>query len=418
MERVTSPQTEIESRHKAMAFCSSDYRKTVALAERFAGPSGHLAILPDIIDARLSSDIHSSAWTQYFTTQTAEYVGYTKGGNKIIVVAHGIGPMSTTEGVIRAYNNRLKPARSGRTGTEGRISQKQFSMLIDGLYGPVEIVDFDETASQYEYPFLEMAPSWVAKDDPLVKARLGVSTFEYLARHHDESESWAKGENITSVERFKIIANNDNPNSPYQFLKPGEAPLAHLLSVSQLFNINGNRLGFDIGCHEKGDGVRLVGVRSGEDFVKDICPSTFIDVETVNDNLDLFLKPNEQKTGLLPFVRLTNVRDRWFTERIQHDPEHGPQFVVTGLEKVGETIQFRTQIKGYHMFVRYDDNDIKAVAPPEANAYHFPDEWKIDGETHVTTVDFYKIEADTDMVIPPLNQFRDDFDTLVQIAER
>ena len=54
-------------------------------AIRFAGQEGRIAILPDIINARLSTKPGSIPWERYFTTLSAEYLGISRGGNPIIV---------------------------------------------------------------------------------------------------------------------------------------------------------------------------------------------------------------------------------------------------------------------------------------------------------------------------------------------
>lgn len=136
--------TQTPREYRAMAFCSVDsYLKTVGFAQKYAGENGRIATLPDIIDARLRTDIESAAWNQYMTTHSVEYFGYTKRGTPVIIVAHGIGPLSNPETIDQAYNSSLKPKRNGRTESEARIDKSQFLDLEAGKYGEVSIVDFN-----------------------------------------------------------------------------------------------------------------------------------------------------------------------------------------------------------------------------------------------------------------------------------
>lgn len=110
-------------------------------AARFAGDNGRIATLPDVIDARINSGDEEVPWGMYFTTLSAEYLGYSKGGNHILIVAHGVGPMSTMDGIVEAYSFQFKDQTRDRRG--GRITKEQFADLESGKYGEVNIVDFD-----------------------------------------------------------------------------------------------------------------------------------------------------------------------------------------------------------------------------------------------------------------------------------
>ena len=94
---------------RAMAFFHQDGLPTAwKQATKFAGKDGRLATMPDIVAARLETKPGDPPWETYFTTLTAEYLGLSKQGNKILVVAHGIGPMSTLDGAIKAYGWQFK----------------------------------------------------------------------------------------------------------------------------------------------------------------------------------------------------------------------------------------------------------------------------------------------------------------------
>jgi len=83
-------------------------------------PRSHIA---DIVAARICDDkLEGFAWDNYFTTASAEYFGYSKKGNLILIVAHGIGPMSTIEGVKKLIPSSTTTKLDNRGG---RISQEE-----------------------------------------------------------------------------------------------------------------------------------------------------------------------------------------------------------------------------------------------------------------------------------------------------
>src|SRR5512142_2559676 len=85
----------------AMAFSDGrDYVRPAALARAFAGEDGRIASVPDVVAARLETPETDPSWERFCTTSTAEYVGLSRTGVPIIVVAHGIGPLAEIDGVI------------------------------------------------------------------------------------------------------------------------------------------------------------------------------------------------------------------------------------------------------------------------------------------------------------------------------
>jgi hypothetical protein len=135
----------------AMGFHHSDgFVPAWKQAIKFAGEHGRIGTMLDVVDARLAADINSFPWNTYFTTTSAEYFGYSKGGVRILIVAHGIGPMSTLEGILKAYSYEYKDKERNRRG--GRIPQSEFQKLEDGFYGEVSVVEFDPACSGIREP--------------------------------------------------------------------------------------------------------------------------------------------------------------------------------------------------------------------------------------------------------------------------
>ncbi len=65
----------IQDRPLAMAFHEvDDTPSAMARGLAFAGPGGRLATLPDVVDARLATDMGMLTWTRYFTGLSTELV--------------------------------------------------------------------------------------------------------------------------------------------------------------------------------------------------------------------------------------------------------------------------------------------------------------------------------------------------------
>lgn len=267
---------------QAKGFYSDKYTEAAKQALKFAGKDGRLATLPDVIDARLATPLGKAPWEVYFSTNSAEYFGFSRGEIPLIVVAHGVGPMASSDGQVAAYASQLKTRRK----EGGRISQKDFQKLVDGQFGEVTIVDFRQYSKRYEFPFLESLRVWEALDDTLVRARLGPRSEEYLPRHQMECLVWARQENERrkrgevikfgmrigrpiKEEDLKVISVGDPSNNPYKFKTPDDAPLAHSLGIGQLSYLNGDSLHTEVYCREFLDPARMVGIK-GKGPIKDI----------------------------------------------------------------------------------------------------------------------------------------------------
>ena len=164
---------------KAMSFFHHDgLVPAFRQAEGWAGYDGRIATLPDIVAALMSTNPTDGEWSSYYTTLSAEYVGLNRDGNRKIVIAHGIGPMADLGGIKKAYSWQYKK----KAGPGGRITQEEFWDLLDGKYGKVAVVDFDEYIQFRQYPFIAVELASEAKVNPLLKARLGPQTEDYIEK--------------------------------------------------------------------------------------------------------------------------------------------------------------------------------------------------------------------------------------------
>ena len=72
--------------HAKSFYHANDLEASWSQAAAFAGPKGRIATIPDIVAARLAS--HPKLWKTWYTTRTAEFLGYSKLGRRILIVAH------------------------------------------------------------------------------------------------------------------------------------------------------------------------------------------------------------------------------------------------------------------------------------------------------------------------------------------
>ena len=402
-------------------------------ATRFAGEGGRIATLPDIINARLSTSPGSAPWERYFTATSAEYLGTSLGGNRILIIAHGVGPMSTLDGILKAYSWEFKDKDRNRRG--GRISREEFLKLESGSFGPVEIVDFNKVMNWHKYSFYHfMTRKEAATLNPLVRARLGISYEAYLERHHNFAREFSLKQYNEMVEEPIIITMGDASNCPYGVMKviDGQA-IAHLLSISGLGNWqlprndypNGSRggsLGCEVNCHEWWDGVRLASIRAGV-VVINIHAGVDDVGELLRHNWQTLMKPVSPPANVV-FRILIKVGKNWFTEYLKRGASMDtgePEFHVTSLEKIGKPVEFVTIMGGYHMFFRYDIKEVKAIAPRDANTYTLvgdPETVYHEGNPkyHRASIQFYRAEIDTSQRLTREDELINDHETLMSLV--
>lgn len=449
-----------------MAFYHEDGMVPVWLQARaFAGDRGRLATMPDMVSARFGSrPDQAGPWNTYYTTLTAEYFGRGRSGRMLIIVAHGIGPMSTLEGVKKAYSWEYKDKDRSRRG--GRITQQEFWDLEDGKYGPVEIIDYEDYCQRYEYPFMEILRYSQAMTDPVLKARLGeawqhylVLIAEYARSFHREKAGVEPADRLYQVgdeTYLKYVGGCDEQHlrdgakdsDPY-IIKVGDASncsyyvktergleegyaLGHLVSTGSLCYMgfiptggcSREALVHDIDCHEWWNGTRIVGMKSGANILAgiDSCPEA---TAILRSNWQDFFVPAKEPAEF-GFGALMKIGDQWFTQYLKQGERmdtHEPEFLVTEAEKVGGLVTFRTTIGGYHGFFKYGIKEVESLAPVGANAYcvvgAIDTECKDgDPEYHRTEVQFYRVEVDTSQRLRRAKDLSYDHETRMEYADQ
>ncbi len=408
-------------------------------AIKFAGKDGRIGTMPDVIAARLVTapykepgmiDVsNSTPWDRYYTTLTAEYFGLLAGRTSIIV-AHGIGPMSTLQGILDAYRYEFDDKSRNRRG--GRISQEEFEKLARGEYGDVSIIDYEEYRNRwgdrhYRAPTGYRRASDASRDALLI-ARLGPQAHEYITRHAALAREYYQKEARLVVADPYIIDVGEPGNLPYwcRQIEPGLA-FAHLTSIGCITLVhhqNGLQLPSwtcDVDPHEWWNGVRLLGVRSGT-------VSEVIDGPDARNLLrkhwqELFEPSDLDRAPDGLFVLMQMPDKTWFTQvpkKGASADSYEPEFRVTSIEKVGELARFYTASNYPVPIFRYDLREAQAVLPKEANAYELvgdPTRTGGAGSQETCLVQGYRIEIDHTQRLVRQDVLANDYDRMMQLLK-
>jgi len=438
----------------AMAFYHQDGLPSAwKQAMKFAGEGGRLATMPDIVAARLETNPGDLPWETYFTTLTAEYCGIGKNGKRILIVAHGIGPMSTLDGVQKAYSWEYNDKDRNRRG--GRITQQEFLDLEAGKFGEVAIVDLDSYCQRYRYPFLQHLRSSEAMTDPVLRARFGPQVGRYVEAHTELARRWHREQaGLDPKDRYQLpvstrylgrnpqhLSDGAEGSDPY-IIKVGDAgnccytfgqghghreiesgyAIAHLISTGCLCHLchEGKRsLSIDVSCHEWWNGVRVVGIQAGGNIRSGLNKGPDADNLLRKYWRDLLVPVKKQE--MVGFRGLVKIDKQWFTQY----PKIGermdtwePEFVVTSAKKVGRSVLFRTTSSGSGMFFKFGIKEVQAFAPSNANAYFFCGEPRAEGNNHVCEVQFYWIEVDTSKRVVRADKLAHDYETMMKLVEK
>ena len=408
-------------------------------AFQFTGEGGRIATIPDIIAARLATESDTASWGQYFTTLSAEYVGIGKNGKPIVIVAHGIGPMATLDGILAAYGHEYKDKTRDLRG--GRIPQEVFLKLENGDFGEVDVVDLEAVWARRPYQFSGHAVTLMEiAEEPLWKARLGKQWEDYCDRHQNVADTWSEEQGKDNGFLPCILAMDGASNCSYStremfehwMKETPDTAICHLLSISQL-SISSHQywgqdyndcqyltsLVSDVDCHEWSNGTRLVGIR-GNEPIADIHPGAHNIAHLRDVNWKALMRPSRRRGRQLYAVRQL-PDETWFTRpshRGSRMASFEPEFQITDIEPVGEPMKFVTQIVGYHGFFRYSEHEVRRMRPILANAYQFvrdPQISSVNPDTHVCTIQFYRAEVDTSKVVMKSDELREDLDLTLQL---
>jgi hypothetical protein len=396
-------------------------------AERFGD---RIATLPEVALARTSADADAFSWTNDFVTGSAEYFGQTRTGIQVIAILHGAGPLADATGAFDAYGVGEAGAHAG-----GSVSQTEFLGILDGAYGPVEIVELRRLLALRSLPFTETLTHAQACADPLVRARLGPAADSYLKRQRQVSENFRADRGDYASQNSCTLRLSDPDKHPYLGCPPaaGRAS-AHLLRLSSHVDYDHGHYGgkepvrhvsrvSTLGAYVWGEPARVIGVR-GEGAFTNVLPGAEALLRDLPKLWQKLLRPSPEVRLFPRLIPLTRVGLHWFTQRAREGvgiDDGEPEFRVRSITRVGETVEFTAPLRGDRNSLRYDRREVELVAPPGANAYRLVGTprtaWGERGASHLSIpADFYRVDVDTEKSLPAAEEIADDLDLLMALA--
>jgi hypothetical protein len=389
-------------------------------ARAFAGDTGRVATMKDIVQARASNDTNKEVWNRYYTTTSAEYIGLSKGGVPLAVVTHGNGPLLTPEDWTKAYEQ-----------VEGFHPQHNGYIDIANFYD-VSIIDLSSYAPGGNRKFREYRTIDEALNDPWTVARMGndLSLAEsYLQKIIDSSiiENPQGASDIIFAHEIghgALLPCGDDWESIciQKTLSNGERELAaaRLLSISQLSNIHGvdkqGRVALltEIDHHGRSNGSRFVGMRG----------NAHSDINEGSDVSELARNSPEKIT-----VHHTGEESGKFEQLLEHSGKlyvqtrkHGcimdsgyPLHHLKSSRKIADVVSIHLGDPASPFFFKYDNADVVNHAPEGANAFLTVSKHQDDRGQGVD-VQFYQIEADYQTRILGRDEVYADIDLLVKLA--
>ncbi len=394
----------------------------VANALAFSGPYARIAALPDIVDVRLRSTAWSRVWNRRLTAISTEYVGYSRQCHLVLAVAHGTGPL-----VDRV---ELPSAGAPEADADRRVDRQDFLNLLDGLYGPVAVIDLPEYLRRYRLPFQEMLTLEQAAADPLVLARLGPQAVPYLERQLRISQEWIRDNGGTAYGNRCVLSLRDADDFNYCWTVDATLPVGHFLEISGLIDCEHGHMDApgahasritEIACRSGGEAL-VIGIR-GEGELTEVHPGEDLIREAFAANWRGLLRPNRVPPGPGRIYGLVRRAGLWFTRHERPGPlrpEADPEFPVVAIDRptrlivrvpVGEKDPRRLPVF----------RQLAAAAPPWTNAFHLREEprtvWKGDAPSHIEAIaDFYRVRTETGWRLPPLAALRREPETLLRLT--
>lgn len=446
-------------------------------ARRYAGKSGHIATLPEIVEMRLYAKPRTddSPWENWYTSASAEYVGIGSDGRVKIIVAHGVGPMSTITGIKAAYKWEWGDKDRRRHG--GRITAQEFLDLEAGKYGKAKVIRPDElhmssgklvrTFEIAQVNILDFndyldfkgdeglwrymqAPT--ALRDVLLRMRLGKYGYRYLMKHErmalafhvqerpNVQYDWAQGFDdrdhpyITKVETASncayVLPNEEIRKATGEWLYEARVPedgyaLAHLLDIDAVMRVHTQEVGVMLmtspNVHEWWNGAKFIAVPEGASL-KDGLSQGPDPAKAIQEHWQHFLSPVEEGyEPITPFM-LKHREGEWFacypkkfpTDYCMDDGEL--EFHALSVKQVGQDGTFTVDDD---FFLRYKLSQVRDIMPREANSYEILNISTKNAQGLTTvTVRFFLADVDTSHRLPRSDEIARDFDRLMEVYTR
>ncbi|MDR2541379.1 MAG: hypothetical protein LBD11_06590 [Candidatus Peribacteria bacterium] len=400
----------------------SVYKIAKALTKRRNGR--RIATLEDIITIRAQYPKTPESWETWFTSGSTIYIGTSSKGEKLIVIAHHLGPLTTIKRVEKFTKSALKEGGRTADGWKGcrKITQEEFDALIEGKYGKVDIFPLE----QYEeaiYSLLRSGhyPIDLIRNNPLLKSLLGRSGEQFIEKHLEISRAYAKKKRKEEGAGEIILTVNLEDNHgldvlhtfDQKYFKKVEWPTQPIAGFLCLENPShwGNKelsISTEIDWESGGRSAKFIILTGeGNTELQEIKTDPLLNQEKclvdnpAGEKADFF---SLIKKGEKFFVETPKIGDRLDTGEIKYP--------VNSIEKIGKESSFITT--DIMFFLKYDINEVKAVAPKGANAYLIIGSVS-PGDRVEVPVQFYHIEIDTSKRILSPEELYNNFELLCEI---
>lgn len=420
--------TEERTVYAAMAFAEATLASAADLASRFAGDGGRIATMTDIVDARLAAPDDPLLWKSGIVTSSVEYVGLSPGGNPVAAVAHGVGPLADPDDMVCADFISEGGARPYR------ISDEEFRGLLSGRFGDIDVFDIRDAVHRRRFHLMEPMSAAEARDDAIVRARLGPRADEFIKVHERRSKEWRWDRADYGGRDECMIAVRDPSGYPYLMLPGGGTdPVAFPLSMTGArpyrhchMDAKGPsdhlRLVTDLGCYPWKGRTTVIGIRGGGAIGKvhhgmDAVRRSFL------KHWPRLLKVERRRPERMVSRALVDIDGLWFTQRPRKgmgiDAEE-PEYKVSRLARSGNDMMVRLPYRGRVDRLVYEADEILSVLPPWSNAYRIVSEpnprWLRDQDapSHVEVrVTPYHAVAETRWFVPPMDDIVRDFERVM-----
>jgi|GEM_PF-1615369 len=411
---------------KNFLISNEGFLKALASAQSLCKQTkGRIATMADLALMRSKTDTESLFWNAWALTATTIYFGSYK-GEKLIVVAHHFGPLLTEERIMTWASSGQKDEGSDREkyGFEGspKITQEEFNNLVEGVYGEVKIIKFDD---HYEVYKKELSGSQIifdfASKDPLLEALLGNNRSDYEAylqkclsiaqdyarenRKEDGAEQKILQLSIEDRYGWSLLSADSNPvdfpETPVALMFLFQIPSRygnHDLSISTELHTEESINGYMqiIVLNDENEDLVRIGFDPQKHWEKCLVPSEEEFTETF-----FSLRGDENL-----FVEYPKPIDGAYGDTNEY------MFPLSEVKKIGEPTTFTTD--DCLFFLKYHIDEVRKFAPEGANAYHIIGDVEGRGTVKVP-IQFYSVVPLTEKRILRRKEVMDNLNLLLEI---
>lgn len=386
---------------------------------------GKIATMSDLAALRVAQDPDESIiWNRWFLSSTTIYFG-TYQEKRLVVIADHFGPLNTNERFLEWKQSGEKDEGSTREmyGVRGcpKITQEEFNNLVEKKYGDVSLIDFDDYMTNHNSLYGGHITVSDALADPLLEKLLGRDRQSYEkfiekcfsiskqnARQKGKDEGAAEKilelsvEDRYGVEIFMLYLkeNKEFPTSPIALLLTMGTPSYygnHDLSVST-----------EIHSMESLDYSQLI-------VLNDEKMSTVIVEYNPQKQWKKCLIANEEEFKE-PFFSLRGDKELFVEYPKRTDGSYMDtgeiMFPLSEIKEIGGPTFFETD--DCRFFLRYHIEEVRKVAPAEANAYRITDDVS-PGDKVQVPVQFYKVTPITEKRIMRKKEVMNNLNLLLEI---